>query len=804
MSKRRFEDRDRDDGRNRKKRKGEPVDITERLESLITRVGEKSSSSLENHLKGLATVLEADLPNYKDIILKIICTCACNHPDKITVYSTLVGLLNVKNYKCGEDFLDLMVDNLKDVFKAGLSQRAQLMIRFLADLVNTKVIVPSSLMNLFESFLAVTMEDDVVQVRSDWFVHTVLLALPWAGKELWDKRTADCERLFNTVENYLSKRQKTHVIGLRVWSSDDPHPQEEYLDCLWSQIQKLKNDSWQERHIRRPYRAFEDVFLEAFEHPLPNIPIIPHTDSVEYPLPQVVFRMFDYTDVPEGPTMPGAHSIERYLVEESLGRTLNDHYKDRKKCATQLLNFAEKEKIPLEYCVIEVIFGHLFKLPVPQHLELFYGSLLVELCKMQQGSIPGVLAQATELLFERIDTMNTTCVHRFASWLAYHLSQFQYKWTWDDWSNIAELSPDSPQRRFVVEVFEKCQRFSYHEYLVEAIPEPLHPLLPTAPHFLYKYTDQNGSSAGHEHAKELVDSIKAKKETQEILASINNIPSSVPEDVEMDDVQDDHLVPSLKIDVCFQVILRAGSKSISHTLSALTKFKELLKNVITNEEEELHCLAVLNSFWKPHPQMIQIILDKLIRMKIIQSCSFVNWLFSKDMENDFLRSCMWEMLHSTLHKVTKQTKKIKVDLEDVKKKIERLEERRKKEVEQNEQQEVEARNKERLEEIETKRREVERLSDDLESSQVEQKQVFLVVFQRFVMMLTQHIAKCEQQQKEVNTTTFNAGLDRLREILYVYHREIRPYITTLETLLFTPDLDHHILEIFNQYKALRT
>ena len=29
--------------------------------------------------------------------------------------------------------------------------------------------------------------------------------------------------------------------------------------------------------------------------------------------------------------MPGAHSIERYLVEESLGRTLNDHYKDRKK-----------------------------------------------------------------------------------------------------------------------------------------------------------------------------------------------------------------------------------------------------------------------------------------------------------------------------------------------------------------------------------------------------------------------------------------------------------------------------------------
>ncbi len=28
---------------------------------------------------------------------------ASNFPDKISVYSTLVGLLNVKDYKCGED-----------------------------------------------------------------------------------------------------------------------------------------------------------------------------------------------------------------------------------------------------------------------------------------------------------------------------------------------------------------------------------------------------------------------------------------------------------------------------------------------------------------------------------------------------------------------------------------------------------------------------------------------------------------------------------------------------------------------------
>ena len=32
--------------------------------------------------------------------------------------------------------------------------------------------------------------------------------------------------------------------------------------------------------------------------------------------------MFDYTDCPEGPILPGQHSIERYLIEEQLRHVL--------------------------------------------------------------------------------------------------------------------------------------------------------------------------------------------------------------------------------------------------------------------------------------------------------------------------------------------------------------------------------------------------------------------------------------------------------------------------------------------------
>ena len=79
---------------------------------------------------------------------------------------------------------------------------------------------------------------------------------------------------------------------------------------------------WIEKHIIRPYLAFDSVLCEALQHNLPAMVPPPHHPSTAYPLPQVIFRMFDYTDCPEGPILPGQHSIERYLIEEQLKHIL--------------------------------------------------------------------------------------------------------------------------------------------------------------------------------------------------------------------------------------------------------------------------------------------------------------------------------------------------------------------------------------------------------------------------------------------------------------------------------------------------
>lgn len=65
--------------------------------------------------------------------------------------------------------------------------------------------------------------------------------------------------------------------------------------------------------------------------------------------------------------------------------TLLDHFR-----ATQLLAFPQRNKIPLEYMIVEVIFSEMFQMPSSRYPDIAYGSTLIELCKLQPGTMPQV------------------------------------------------------------------------------------------------------------------------------------------------------------------------------------------------------------------------------------------------------------------------------------------------------------------------------------------------------------------------------------------------------------------------------
>uniref|UniRef100_A0A673ICX5 Nuclear cap-binding protein subunit 1 n=1 Tax=Sinocyclocheilus rhinocerous TaxID=307959 RepID=A0A673ICX5_9TELE len=778
MSRRRHSDEgDAGSQPHKRRRTSEPIEIEDRLESLICRVGEKSTSSLESNLEGLAGVLEADLPNYKGKILRILCAVARLLPEKLTVYTTLVGLLNARNYNFGGEFVEAMIRQLKETLKSNLYSEAVYLVRFLSDLVNCHVIAAPSMVAMFENFVSVTQEEDIPQK-----IQKSILYFKYMYLKYWPSL------------RYLTRRQKTHVSMLQVWTAEKPHPQEEYLDCLWAQVQKLKKDRWQERHILRPYIAFDSVLCEALQHNLPPFTPPAHSDDAVYPMPHVVFRMFDYTDAPEGPVMPGSHSVERFVIEENLRCIIKSHWRERKTCAAQLLSYPGKNKIPLNYHIVEVIFGELFQLPSPPHIDVMYTALLIELCKLQPGSLPQVLAQATEMMYMRLDTMNTTCIDRLINWFSHHLSNFQFRWSWDDWADCLTQDIEKPKPKFVKEVLEKCMRLSYHQRIVDIVPQSFSALIPANPVCSYKYEEETECPLpGLAMATTVSNAIKNRASNEEILIVLKDVPNPNQDD---DDDEGDGFNP-LKIEVFLQTLLHLAAKSFSHSFSALAKFHEVLKNLTDSDEGKLHILRVLYEFWRNHPQMTSVLVDKLIRTQIVDCAAVANWIFSPEMAHDFTRFYVWEILHSTIRKMNKHVQKIQKELDEAKEKLEKQQNKKR---DSGDEEDMEKNSEDEEGQLEEQ---IERLQEKVESAQSEQKNLFLVIFQRFIMLLTEHLVRCETSGVDINTTWYKNCIERLQQIFLMHYVIIQQYIGTLENLLFTAELDHHILAVYQQFCALQ-
>ena len=185
----------------------------------------------------------------------------------MTVYTTLVGLINAKSYSAGAEIIECLVKTLKDAVRGNEFERSRLLLCGLADLYNCHAVSPSYIVSVFNNLVDVSTEESIPQARSDWYAYMVMSVLPWVGRELFATRETDVRQLMMSIETYIGKRQKQYVPLLRVWSIDDPHPQLDYMDSLWLQLHSSwQRDRWQENILLRPYKTFFSRELRQGKH----------------------------------------------------------------------------------------------------------------------------------------------------------------------------------------------------------------------------------------------------------------------------------------------------------------------------------------------------------------------------------------------------------------------------------------------------------------------------------------------------------------------------------------------------------
>ncbi|GFR71456.1 nuclear cap-binding protein subunit 1-like [Elysia marginata] len=208
------------------------------------------------------------------------------------------------------------------------------------------------------------------------------------------------------------------------------------------------------------------------------------------------------------------------------------------------------------------------------------------------------------------------------------------------------------------------------------------------------------------------------------------------------------------------------------------RFHPNLKSLAEFDDGKVCLLKVLYEVWKTNQQMMVVLVDKLLRTEVVDCSSVANWLFSFEMQHDFTSFYVWEIMHSTIKKMSRHVDQLQQEVDNA----------------HDKQEAAKRKEQDGLDVIDDDvptDEAIERMEERLESATSAQKNLFLVIFQRFIIVLTEHLARCESAGVDYNTPWYKWVIERLQQVflmVFTNHRHMTglcpPF--TLHASLFTP------------------
>eukprot|EP01114_Cavostelium_apophysatum_P014517 TRINITY_DN3790_c0_g1_i1.p1 TRINITY_DN3790_c0_g1~~TRINITY_DN3790_c0_g1_i1.p1 ORF type:complete len:829 (-),score=226.89 TRINITY_DN3790_c0_g1_i1:25-2442(-) len=747
----------------------EAEEVQNRLKSLIVRVGDKSTSSLESNLEGLAKALEDEVTKQKSTIVECIMRCVVALPVKIPVYGTLVGLINAKNFEVGADIVQRTSTQLQAALDNNQFNDIKYLTRFVGELVNSSVLPPSAIIDLLNQYLEIVAQELTSesseshhQRRADFFLYVTLITLPFVGRELNERKQEDLQTMLNIIQNFFSKRTAKPNPVLHIFESD---AHEDYMVNLWKIVSQLHQGNemsdgapaWEVGSTLKPYASFEAVLNGSTSHAFPSINIPSSNSTVLFPH-KIVFRLFD-SDADK------LNAIDKILIEDYVIDILYHFSLSHKDCIKMIQQFPIEASF--DHLLIETIFSQLFALPKPTFKEIYYAVLIVDWCKTKPALFP-LIGRVIMNLFDRLDQLDVECNDRFSTWFAFHLSNFDFKWIWSGWDYILQSKEDNVRTRFVNAVLDKTMRLSYHERVKKSLPEEFHELMPEKPAPNFKY-DSDQAKYKNE-ANLLLEKLRAKE-------SPDNIANGL--------LENDALVfrPNREetIDLLVSCLLKLGSKSFSHLLATFERYVSLVKRYVATQEHKQQVLNCINDFWGKSTQHIFILIDRMLTYKVIDASSVIEWVYA-DGKPDFTSHHVRDITRNAIDRTIGKLEPIREELKSAEEALEKVPQ------------------EERNEDIPEMRRVKDRKST-IEALLEEQKEVFILVLQKHCSSLAAFTSENTDNADPKSTLWYRAATEFLKEIGRKYHENVKPFMATLESLLFS-NADQRVVELFQNIKNI--
>ncbi|KAI7866860.1 armadillo-type protein [Spinellus fusiger] len=793
----------------------EVEDIEVRLKSLIIKIGDKISPELQVNLNKMKNILDNDYSKYPETVQNTLKACISDIPAKAPVYGILLGLLNLSNYESVAKLMDTFNQLFKETVERSEWFKLKQLVRFYGELMNANVITSIAYTGMINTLLSVVDEPRLLKDRTDCIVYIVLSVLPWSMKELHHRSPEEMNQIIAKIQYYMERRGSVPTLRImqRYQSEEMNAKEKDPLEHLWHLIQELHGKGGDVPLLPKPFHWFDEDLKSAVQHDLFTFEVPPHSDDIKYFGPQRILRVLVDENNKTLSMVPDHDSLDYFILNDMISDTIQIFESNRKECAKYLLGIAHSfeygfinttaashENEPdtmdedtagwsLSDLLLESIFSQILKLPTPPFRLVFYSCILTELCRTESSSFPMALGRIVKTLFGRMHALDAECVSRLWSWFSHHLSNFGLQWDWKSWNEVLALDPMHPQACFIRETLEKEIRLSYYERIKTTIPEEFAPLFPPVapgPDFEYK----EPSHPLHSQAKLVIESLRAKKTVEEVREILNVFK----EDQAKRGLDEQAQLNSVRV-LFVQCLLLVGSKSFSHVLNVVERYLEVIRYVNSTPEGRLHTVQIVSSFWKNNTQFLGILLDKLLNYRVIDPTSVITWTFESEQLEKAGRAYPWEILKNTLNKVVSRVIQVRLKLENFQE-LHTVNETKRASTGLTEMAQAEAQ-----QELDTLRI----VENSLTTVTREQKEVFMVIYQKFTHTLQELIVTCNARGQDPATHwTYWWVSGWYTEMLRLYQKECSGFLVTLETLVFLPTMDARISSVFEDVKAMNT